>query len=1118
MSLNMSTKSTESIGATHRLASLAKQAHSAISHENNAHLVHIISIDINCLAHSGKYNPLHHALNLDRFSFVIQAVVDYYKQKFDDKIGITEERVNKILIEFYELTKHARDQYNRTFHFRYERKQQYHALKQKEQQSNGIAKLCALAQLKLFNLEEKRIQLADRYYYQQKHIAKRKSSQLYTAAHLGMMAFTSIGTLAVSGPLRFGLTIAWQLMPNTLSNRIYQGAALSAKQLAPHFNINPDSAEYFTKEFAQNSISFMMMPEYFLLSKLLENGVYFTLGQTQYQKLEVAAYFAADTLAVTATNAPIIKDANAERHQYRLINGLSAYLGENLARRLTPWVVGFENQYAQIQSLVQAPIGWGKSIASQTLQYFGMQFVPSTLHEALHLQTVWKEAVLDTLEKGLLTLHPISNYKKDRLHALKLREVKHSANEVKRIRAKLVADQNNSCAAEVIAETQRQLHTEQDRLERHQQQEAQLWKNTNASKYSNIWQEKYINAKSGEYNKMLSSSRKEALKQEAEIAKQQAVIYFSDEVSEQHELWQESINALYHDHKGNFLDTTNIYGVVDQIIDGAVVKNGLDKSARNKIAEHCANEIIRYKYPFYPTIGEIKTIETERRKLIANISTRKLENFHRKWSRVRKRLQNKIEAELTGSPEQKVHKYHRLEYITKGPINEIVGGMTGWVPFKDYTGNGSLPRKGAPSLQLQSGEATGPSLSLNTNGHKLVTLYDFASKKVTGSSARQPQPQELPPVNTTSVNASHPSVDTMQPDIKPATKAKIITFWRLANSSKSLPLSQPETADEDLDDILDMGLHDKSGRVINEKIAGIQDLLTVSDAREQLAKLHSDQIYALAKAVHDHKHHRHNTLLRILSTQYQATNGVLNQRLKNILNPIPKAEAFAQVVPVGIYLLSSLGILNMTRTNSEQPKSFLGKAMAGITQAFKFVLFYNPLHTRNMMPIRADLPKPLESHGFQESKPSVYTNTDGGAGKLSAKQEGFEAAKDLGGESTVFPVNQAPEKHALPFPAAPLLSFYGYFRKQGNPDHTYHPAPKELPGFPEAVRAQKKTPTSGGLRARWELPNKRILEWDKQHGEVEMYTKNGKHLGAFDPETGKQIKDAKPDRTIKKYL
>lgn len=50
------------------------------------------------------------------------------------------------------------------------------------------------------------------------------------------------------------------------------------------------------------------------------------------------------------------------------------------------------------------------------------------------------------------------------------------------------------------------------------------------------------------------------------------------------------------------------------------------------------------------------------------------------------------------------------------------------------------------------------------------------------------------------------------------------------------------------------------------------------------------------------------------------------------------------------------------------------------------------------------------------------------------------------------------------------------------------------------------------------MPNGDILEWDKQHGEVERYDKTGKnHKGAYDPNTGKQIKDGDDSRTTAKY-
>ena len=78
----------------------------------------------------------------------------------------------------------------------------------------------------------------------------------------------------------------------------------------------------------------------------------------------------------------------------------------------------------------------------------------------------------------------------------------------------------------------------------------------------------------------------------------------------------------------------------------------------------------------------------------------------------------------------------------------------------------------------------------------------------------------------------------------------------------------------------------------------------------------------------------------------------------------------------------------------------------------------------------------------------------------------------------------------------------------------YTPAPKDLPGFPDAERVRPRTPVQGGggLRPRWE-DGKYIYEWDSRHGEVEKYDRRGRHLGSFDPNTGDALKGPVPGRT-----
>ncbi|MGJ7514469.1 colicin E3/pyocin S6 family cytotoxin [Pseudomonas baetica] len=83
-------------------------------------------------------------------------------------------------------------------------------------------------------------------------------------------------------------------------------------------------------------------------------------------------------------------------------------------------------------------------------------------------------------------------------------------------------------------------------------------------------------------------------------------------------------------------------------------------------------------------------------------------------------------------------------------------------------------------------------------------------------------------------------------------------------------------------------------------------------------------------------------------------------------------------------------------------------------------------------------------------------------------------------------------------------------------DHKYYPAPNGLIAFPNATRATRKTPIKGGggLRKRWKTSKGIIFEWDSQHGTVEIYDKRGRHLGEYDPVTGKQTKPADGTRSV----
>ena len=80
----------------------------------------------------------------------------------------------------------------------------------------------------------------------------------------------------------------------------------------------------------------------------------------------------------------------------------------------------------------------------------------------------------------------------------------------------------------------------------------------------------------------------------------------------------------------------------------------------------------------------------------------------------------------------------------------------------------------------------------------------------------------------------------------------------------------------------------------------------------------------------------------------------------------------------------------------------------------------------------------------------------------------------------------------------------------------YFRAPESLKAFPNLKYSKSKTPVQGGgrLRPRWKDCDGKIYEWDHQHGTIEIYDKRGRHLGEFDSEHGRILKQADPTRKV----
>ncbi|MCC6901250.1 MAG: hypothetical protein IT377_19915 [Polyangiaceae bacterium] len=72
---------------------------------------------------------------------------------------------------------------------------------------------------------------------------------------------------------------------------------------------------------------------------------------------------------------------------------------------------------------------------------------------------------------------------------------------------------------------------------------------------------------------------------------------------------------------------------------------------------------------------------------------------------------------------------------------------------------------------------------------------------------------------------------------------------------------------------------------------------------------------------------------------------------------------------------------------------------------------------------------------------------------------------------------------------------------------------RKIPPKDGFIATLTRVPREG--ETRWMDANgKRLYTWDGVHGELEVFTSRGHHLGSVDPVTGKMLKDAVKGRKI----
>jgi hypothetical protein len=98
------------------------------------------------------------------------------------------------------------------------------------------------------------------------------------------------------------------------------------------------------------------------------------------------------------------------------------------------------------------------------------------------------------------------------------------------------------------------------------------------------------------------------------------------------------------------------------------------------------------------------------------------------------------------------------------------------------------------------------------------------------------------------------------------------------------------------------------------------------------------------------------------------------------------------------------------------------------------------------------------------------------------------------------------------------------FSKPGRPRPKPKPKPTRTRVTPTCTKANSPIwrnlkPYKGSVKTNGKSgASRRFYEWDHTHGDIEMYDKDGYHLGTIHPSTGKRIKPAVPGRDIRKKI
>ncbi|MCS5707345.1 hypothetical protein CC99x_000360 [Candidatus Berkiella cookevillensis] len=314
---------------------------------------------------------------------------------------------------------------------------------------------------------------------------------------------------------------------------------------------------------------------------------------------------------------------------------------------------------------------------------------------------------------------------------------------------------------------------------------------------------------------------------------------------------------------------------------------------------------------------------------------------------------------------------------------------------------------------------------------------------------------------------------------------------------------------------------------------GMAKLYSLPDVEFYLAQLSPEELRYLTEMVVAYENGDPEGKIEKLRQAYASSQKDGFSKFLEVFNPFPKAHAIAPALPFAtIYLLGALGILTYKATLEQSNFDYAMNEPEDVNSDFpalnhQALYFEIGMWLKNKFTSQPDLPDSAMGFPIHESDDVSYITPIPDAEAYGKQLEHIPIIDNLG-QILSQPV---PEKqsgadiYSQPLPPNSLKWNFDAYKVNGEEfiktkDHDYYSAADYLEGFPGSYRVQGKTPMGDGkkLRRRWKTEDGKILEWDYQHGEVEMYTEKGKHLGAYDPDTGKKVKEPNNERNIKKFL